>query len=86
MLIAKKRSIQDESLLLKEACFLSICVKNGYADHSACMDEDQNNDLSYGQLDHSVGILQSVVVVVEVEQDLEQRQVNSHKEIWHSKI
>ena len=45
-------------------------MKNVCADHSACMDEDQNNDLSYGQLDHSVGILQSFVVV-EVEQDLE---------------
>jgi len=29
------------------------------------MDEDQNNDLSYGQLGHNVGISQSVVVVVE---------------------
>ena len=46
-------------------------MKNGCVDHSACMGEDQNNDLSYGQLDHSVGILQFVVVVVEVEQDLE---------------
>ena len=45
------------------------------------MDEDQNNDLSYGQLDHSVGIFQSVVVVVEEEQDLEQLKVNCHKEI-----
>ena len=43
--------------------------------------------ISYGQLDHSVGILQFVVVVVvEEEQDLEQLQVNCHKEIWHSKI
>ena len=61
-------------------------MKNGCADHSACMDEDQNNDLLYGQLDHSVGILQSVGVVVEVEQDLEQLLVNCHKEIWHSEI
>ena len=47
-------------------------MKNGCADHSACMGEDQNSDLSYGQRDHSVGILQFVVVVVvEEEQDLE---------------
>ena len=63
MAIAKKGSIQDESLFLQEACFWSIYVKNGCADHSACMGEDRNIDLSYGQLDHSVGILQSVVVV-----------------------
>ena len=69
MPIAKKRSIQDESLFLQEACFWSICVKNECANHSACMDEDQNSDLSYGQLDHSVGIFQSVV---EAKQDLEQ--------------
>ena len=36
------------------------------------MGEDENSDLSYGQLDHSVGIFQSVVVVVvEEEQYLE---------------
>ena len=46
-------------------------MKNGCADHSAYMGEDQNSELSYGQCDHSVGILQSVVVVVEEEQDLE---------------
>ena len=50
------------------------------------MGEDQNNDLSYGQLDHSVGILQFIVVAVEEEQNLEQLKVNFHKEIWHSKI
>ena len=67
MPIAKKRSIQDESWFLQEAeaCFWSICVKNECADHSACMDEDQKNDLSYGQLDHSVGMLQSDVVKAE---------------------
>ena len=70
MPIAKKQSIQDESLFLQEACFWSICVKNGCANHNACMDEDQNSDLSYGQLDHSVGILQFVVVDVEEEQNL----------------
>ena len=69
MPITKKRSIQGESLFLQEACVWSICLKNECGDHSACMDEDQNSDLSYGQLDHSVGILQSDVVVVE--QDLE---------------
>ena len=50
------------------------------------MDEDQNNDLSYGQLDHSVGILKYVVVVVEEEQDLEQLNVNCHEEIRCSEI
>ena len=84
MPISKKRSIQDESLFLQEACVWSICVKNGCADHSACMDEDQNSDISYGQLDHSVGILQSDVV--EAEQDLEQLQVNYHIGIRHSEI
>ena len=48
-----------------------LFLKHECPNHSACMDEDQNSDLSYGQLDHSVGILQSDVVV-EVEQDLEQ--------------
>ena len=47
------------------------------------MDEDQNSDLSCGQSDHNVGISQSIV---EVEQDLEQLQVNCHKEIRHSEI
>ena len=62
-------------------------MKNGCADYNACMGEDQNSDLSYGQRDHSVGILQSVVVVaVEEEQNLEQLQVNCHKEIRHSEI
>ena len=60
-----------------------LCLKHGCADHNAYMDEDQNNDLSYGQLDHSVGILQSVV---EAEQDLEQLQVNCHTGIRHSEI
>ena len=69
MPIAKKWSIQDESWFLQKAYFWSICLKNVCADHSACMDEDQNSDLSYGQLDHSVGILQSDFVV---EPDLEQ--------------
>ena len=68
MPIAKKRSIQDESLFLQEAYVWSIFLKNECADHNACMDEDQNNDISCGQLNHSVGISQSVV---EAEQDLE---------------
>ena len=73
MPIAKKRSIQGESLFLQEDCFWSICVKNGCVDHNACMGEYQNTDLSYGQLDHNVGIFQSIVVVaaVEEEKDLE---------------
>ena len=61
-------------------------MKNGCADHSTCMGEDQNSDISYGQRDHSVAILQYVVVVVEEEKDLEQLKVNYHKEIRHSKI
>ena len=60
-------------------------MKNGCVDHKACMDGDQNNDISYGQLDHSVGISQSIFVV-EVEQDLEQLQVNCHIRIQHSEI
>ena len=50
------------------------------------MDEDQNSDISYGQLDHSVGIFQSVVAVVEEEEDLEQLKVNCHNEIQHYEI
>ena len=54
-------------------------MKNGCADHSACMGEDQNSDLSYGQIDHSVGILKYIVVAVEEKKDLEQLKVNCHK-------
>ena len=61
-------------------------MKNGCTDHSACMGEDRNNDISYGQLDHSVGISQSVVATVEEERDLEQLKVNCHKEIQNSEI
>ena len=67
MPISKKRSVQDESLFLHEACFRSICVKDECADHNACMGENQNNDISYGQLDHSVEILQSIAAAVEEE-------------------
>ena len=81
MPIAKKRTIQDESLFLQDVCFWSICVKNDWFYDSAYMDEDQNSDLSDGQLDHSVGISQSiVVVVVEEEQSLEHLEVNCHEE------
>ena len=74
MPIAKKRSILDESLFLQGVCFWSICLKNDWFYDRAYMDEDQNGDLSDGQLDHSVGISWSVVVVVAVEegQSLEQ--------------
>ena len=48
------------------------------------MDEYQKNDLSYGQLGHIVGISQSVVVVVEEGQNLEQLKVNCHEGIHHS--
>ena len=70
MPIAKKQSIQDEYFFLQEDFFWSFCVKNGCADHSSCMDEDRNSDLSYGQHNHSVGIFQSVVAALEEEQDL----------------
>ena len=69
MPIAKKRSILDESLFLQDVCFWSICVKNDWFYDSAYMDEDQNSDLSDGQLNHSVGISQFVVVVVVVEEE-----------------
>ena len=65
--IAKKQSIQDGSLYLLEDFFLNIYVKNGCANHSDFMGEDPNNDLSYGQRDHSVGILQYVVAAMEEE-------------------
>ena len=57
-------------------------MKNDWFYGSAYMDEDQNSDLSDGQLDHSVGISRSVVVVVvvEEEQSLEQLEVNCHEE------
>jgi hypothetical protein len=57
-------------------------VKNDWFYDSAYMDEDQNSDLSDGQLDHSVGISRSVVVVavVEEEQSLEQLKLNCHEE------
>ena len=55
-------------------------MKNGWFYDNAYMDEDQNSDLSNDQLSHSVGISQSVVVVVAVEegQNLEQLVVNCH--------
>ena len=59
-------------------------MKNGWFYDSAYMDEDQNSDLSNGQLGHSVGISRSVVVVVVVAveegQNLEQLKLNCHKE------
>ena len=61
-------------------------MKNGRTDQSSCMDEYQNSDISYGQLDHSVAILQSVIVVMEVEQDLDQLYVKCHEEIRHLKF
>ena len=44
-------------------------MKNDWFYDSAYMDEDQNSDLSDGQLDHNVGISQSIVVVVAVEEE-----------------
>ena len=51
----------------------------GFLD-GAYMDEDQNSDLSDGQLSDSVGISQSFVVVVEEGHNLEQLEVNYHEE------
>ena len=45
------------------------------------MDEDQNSDLSDGQISHNVGISQSVVVVVEEEWNMEHVEVNCHEGI-----
>ena len=55
---------------------------------SAYMDEDQNNDLSNGQLGHSAGISQSVVIVAVVEEgkNLEQLEVNCYEGIQHFEI
>ena len=60
-------------------------MNNGWFYDSAYMDEDQNNDLSNGQLSNSVGISQSIVVfvAVEEEQNLEQLDVNYHEGIQH---
>ena len=53
-------------------------MKNGCADYSAYIGEDRNSDISYGQLDQSVEILQSVAIALEEEQDLEELKVNYH--------
>ena len=57
-------------------------MKNGCFYDNAYMDEDQNNDLSNGQLGHSVGISQFVVVAIAVEEgrNLEQLDVSCHEE------
>ena len=55
-------------------------MKNDWFYDSSYMDEDQNNDLSNGQLGHSVGISRSVVVVVVEEgQNLKQLEVNCNE-------
>ena len=59
-------------------------MKNGWFYDSAYVDEDQNSDLSNGQLGDSVGISQSIVVAMEEEHNLEQLKVNCHEEIQHS--
>lgn len=43
-------------------------MKNGWFYDNSYMDEDQNIDLSNGQLDQSVGISQYVIVAVAVEE------------------
>ena len=45
------------------------------------MDEDQNNDISYGPLSHNVGIYQYVVATVKDEHNLEQLKVKCHEGI-----
>ena len=61
-------------------------MNNGWFYNSAYMDEDQNSDLSNGQLGHSVGISRFVVVVVvvgvavEEGQNLKHLEVNCHEE------
>ena len=57
--IAKKQSTHSESSLLQVSSKWSICLKSGYAFDNAYKGEDQNTDLSYGQLDHNVGISNS---------------------------
>ena len=57
-------------------------MMNDWFYDSAYMDENQNSDLSNGQLGHSVGISQSIVVVViavEEGQSLEQLKLNCHE-------
>ena len=72
MNIAQKRSIHNKSPLLQVSSTWSIYLKNVYAFHNAYKGEDQNNDLSYGQLDHSVGISDF---------ELEQMKMNFHRGI-----
>ena len=59
-------------------------MKNDWFYGSAYMDEDQNSDLSNGQLGHSVGISRSVVFVIGVAvvegQSVEQLKLNCHEE------
>ena len=58
-IIAKKRSTHSESSLFQVSSIWSISLKNEYDFHSASRGEYQKCDLSYGQLDRSVGILKS---------------------------
>ena len=59
-------------------------MNNDWFYDNAYMGEDQNNDISHGQLGHSVSISQSVVVAVEEEKILEQLEVNYHEGIQYS--
>ena len=54
--IDKKRSTYSESSLLQVSSNQSICLMSGHAFHNAYKGEDQNIDLSYGQLNHSGGM------------------------------
>lgn len=54
--ISKKQSFHSESSLLYFSSRWSIYFKDENDFHIAYKGEDQNSDLSYGQLNHNVGI------------------------------
>ena len=45
---------------------LNIYLKNGYASRNGDKDEYQNTNISYGQLDHNVGILNSELETIKM--------------------
>ena len=52
----KRYNIMLQASLLQVFSASHSDMKNGYASRNADRDKDQNTDLSYGQLDHNVGI------------------------------
>lgn len=66
--IAKKRSIEGESLLVQEVCFLRIYLNDDCVDNNAHANKNQNYELSCGKLYHNVGISQFFIVDKEQEQ------------------